>query len=457
MTESSEPRSPGQITLQLAKLAWPIIGLNALQVLALAVDTAMVGRTPQAEAALTGMGYASQLAWLLMVAMIGLTVGTVAFIARAHGAGQDDRVEHILQQSIQLTIVLGVVVGIVGNLIAVPLMMALGAEGAAMEAGLAYFRPLVAFTVFSYLNILFAAALRGVGDTRAAFFVSLAMNGINVFLNYGLILGNYGLPALGIQGAAIGTVIAQACAVVLMVLWLRRGHLPGMQPRLRLASVDLPLARDLFRVGWPAAADMLVLNAAFLSIIGMLGRLDQPAVAAHGVGLRVQALAFVPGMSIGQAVGAMVGNALGAGRVAEARKVLWSGIGLCLAVMTPLGLILIALASPIVTLFGIEAGSPIHGYAIQWMELLGWSMPVVGVYIAIGGLLQGAGATRVSLKINAITTFFGQIPLSAILGFAFALGPWGVWAAFPLTFVVKMIWGFIAYRRDTWAKTGTTA
>lgn len=458
MSDAPDPdRTQLELTGRLVSLAWPIVGLNMLQVLALAVDTAMVGRTPQAEAALTGMGYASQLAWLLMVAMIGLTVGTVAFIARAHGAGDDDRVAHILQQSVQLTVVLGILVAIVGNVLAVPMMWSLGAEGAAMDAGLAYFRPLLVGTTFTYLNILFAAAPRGVGDTRAAFFVSLAMNAINVVLNYGLILGNYGLPALGIQGAAIGTVIAQACAVGLMIAWLARGHLPGMTPRLRLAMLDLPLARDLLRVGWPAAADMLVLNAAFLSIIGMLGRIDQAAVAAHGIGLRVQALAFVPGMSVSQAVGAMVGNALGAEHVGEARRILWSGVMLCTAIMTPLGLLLIGLADPIVVLFGVEAGTPMHDFAIAWMELLGWSMPVVGVWIAFAGLLQGAGATRTSLGINAATTFVAQIPLSAVLGFAVGLGAWGVWAAFPLAFGVKMVWGYIAFRREKWAMTGASA
>src|SRR5690606_37459411 len=100
-------------TRRLFALAWPIIGLNVLQVLALAVDTAMVGRTANAELALTGMGYAGQLIFLLMVAMIGLTVSTVAFIARAKGAGDLDRARHILQQSVQLTCLLGVVVAVV--------------------------------------------------------------------------------------------------------------------------------------------------------------------------------------------------------------------------------------------------------------------------------------------------------------------------------------------------------
>ena len=297
-----------QITKRLVDLAWPIIGLNVLQVLALAVDTAMVGRLDDAETALTGMGFAGQMVFLLMVAMIGLTVGTVAFIARAHGAGDSERVNHIFRQSTQLTVVLGIFVAVLGNLFAVPFLHVLGADEASMDSALAYLRPLLLGTAFNYLNILFAAVLRGVGNTRLAFVVAVVMNGLNVLFNYGLILGSYGLPQLGIFGAAIGTVLAQICAALLMVFLLHRNAVPGVRPALAPQAVDRALAADLFRIGWPAGMDMVVLNAGFLTIIGLLARVDGVTVAAHAIGLRVQALAFVPGMSISQATGALVGT-----------------------------------------------------------------------------------------------------------------------------------------------------
>ncbi len=447
----------GSITKRLFDLAWPIIGLNVLQVLALAVDTAMIGRTPNPEHALTGMGYGSQLVFLLMVAMIGLTVGTVAFIARAKGGGDDARARHILHQSVQMTGILGVIIALVGNVLAEPMLLALGADHNTLEPALDYLRPLLFGTVFYYLNILFAAALRGVGNTRLAFVVGLVMNGLNVVFNYGLILGNYGLPALGNTGAALGTVLAQACAMALMIVLIRRNAVPGLGISLRLAPVDRPLVKQLIGVGWPAAADMLVLNAAFLSIIGMLGRIDQAAVGAHSLGLRVQALAFVPGMSISQAVGAMVGQALGAHDPPAARKVLRSGVILNALVMGTIGLVLIVFAAPLVAAFGVAPSSPMTGYAITWMQLLGYAMPLVGVYIGFTGLLQGSGATRISLKINFVITVFIQIPASFVLGFTLGLGAWGVWFAFPAVVVFKLAWAYVAYRSDVWAKTGATA
>jgi MATE family multidrug resistance protein len=252
-------------------------------------------------------------------------------------------------------------------------------------------------------------------------------------------------------------VLAQACAVGIMVVVLRHHAVPELTLDARLERLDRPLVRKLVRVGWPAAVDMLVLNAAFLSIIGMLGRIDQAAVAAHSVGLRVQALAFVPGMSISQAVGAMVGQALGGHDVAAAKKVLHSGIVLNATLMGALGLLLIIFDDPIVGLFGVDPTSTLHTLSVEWMHLLGYSMPIVGVYIGYTGLLQGAGATMVALRINLWSTMVVQIPASYILGFTFGLEAWGVWFAFPAVFVIKLAWVVIEYRRERWAKTGTDA
>ncbi len=437
------------ISRRLVRLALPVIGLNVLNVLALTVDTIMLGRIPDAEVALTGLGFAVQILFLLMVAMLGLTVGTVALVARAHGARKPDQVNHTFAQSVQLTVLLSVVVAVVGNLLAEPILVLLGAGPESVGAGLDYLRILLAGVVFNYLNILLIAVMRGVGNTRLPFFVALLMNLLNAGLNYGLILGNYGLPALGIQGAAIGTLAAQAFAVVVMALLIKQGRVPGLALSTRPRPIDGALARRLVGIGTPAAMDMVVFNAGFLSIIGMLGHIDEVAVAAHGIGLRVQALAFVPGMSIGQATAAMVGNALGAKKPDEARAVARSAMVLCAVIMTALGGIFIIGASPMLTLFDIQPGTPLAGYSITWIRLLGLCMPLVSLYIALGGVFQGSGKTRIPLRINVIATV-AQIPMSAILGFGLGLGTLGVWAAFPMALGMKSVMGISAYRKNRW-------
>lgn len=431
-----------------------MIGINVLSVFTLAVDTAMCGRLPNSETALKALGFATQIVFLLLVAMMGLTVGTVALVSRAYGAGEHKRVNHLLVQSTQLTFIVGVVVGGIGFVVAPQILMVLGATGAVIEQGARYLRPLMLGATFYYMTILYAAVMRGVGNTRIPFFCALAANALNVFLNYCLILGNFGFPALGVRGAAISTVIAMFVNMMLLAGVFRRGVLPNLLLPLRLEPIDRPLARELYRIGAPAALDMVILNAGFLSLIGFLGRIDEIAVAAHGIGLRVQGLAFVPGLAVSQATGAMVGQALGAGDVDRARAITRASIALCCAIMTVLALIFVFAAYPLVHVFDVRAHTALEAYSVQWLRLLGYTMLPVGVHIALVGLLQGAGATSTSLRINIVTTLALQIPLGALLGFGFHLGALGVWLSMPLAFVSKAALEYLAYKRERWAVTG---
>lgn len=453
-----EPESSRTTTRRLLDLALPMVGINVLAVLTLAVDTIMCARLEDSENVLAALGFATQIIFFLMIAIMGLTVGTVALVARAFGAQDLARVNHVVGQSTVLTVLLSVAVGIGGNLVAGPLLSALGASDEVVAIGLDYLRPLLAGTVSYYLMLLYSGVLRGVGNTRLPFQVALLTNVINVVLDYGLILGELGMPALGVRGAAIGTIIAYSVNVGITVLVLRRGAIAGLRARIwpiiRGRSIDKALAKVLFRIGAPAALDMLILNVGFLAIIGMLGRIDEVAVAAHGVGLRIQALAFVPGLGIAQATGALVGQALGASNVWRARATVRASVFLCALVMSTLGFLFIAAAYPIVGIFDVQPGTQLETYAIEWMRLLGYSMPPVGVHIAFVGMLQGAGATNTSLHINVLGTFLVQLPLGYVLGFPLGMGPFGIWLSFPISISVKAGLAWLAYRRGRWARVG---
>ena len=420
----------------------------------LVVDSALCGRLPNPEPVLAALGYAIQLVWLLLVAMLGLLVGTIALVARAHGAQDHARVDHVVEQSTMLTALFGVAVGVLGAVFAVPLMRAMGASREVAALGGEYLRPLMLGTPFAYLTLLYTGILRGVGNTRVPFLCAIVANVINVVLNYGLVLGHFGMPAIGVRGSAIATVCAQFANLIILLVVLRRGAVPGFAPKLRRVRIDRALASELVRVGWPAALDFLVLNAGFLTVVGLLGYIDQVTVAAHGLGMRVQSLAFVPGMSISQATGALVGMALGAGDVPRARAVLRSSIGLCLAVMTALGLVIFIAAPALIAVFDVADGTPLATYTVMWMHLLGYCMVPAAVHVAIVGLLQGSGATRTSLRINIYTTLGLQVPLAALLGLALDLGAFGVWLSIPLALVAKAAWAYLAYRSGSWAVTG---
>ncbi|MBD89713.1 MAG: hypothetical protein CL940_05220 [Deltaproteobacteria bacterium] len=432
-----------------------MVGLNLLQVLALAVDTAMCGRLENAEHALSALGFATQVIFLLMVAMIGLTTGNVALVARAFGAKDHDRVNHLFRQSTLLIIYLAIAVAVLGNLAAPAILRALGASEIVLELGLDYLRPLLTFSVVYYLSILYGATLRGVGNTRLAFESAILQAGLNILLNYGLILGNLGMPSMGVEGAAYGTVISQAVGVAVLLWRIHGGAVPGVRMPVPFQRVDKGVARDIWRIGWPAAMDMVILNAGFVAVLGMVSWHDELAVAAHAVGLRVQTFAFVPGLAVARAAGAMIGNALGAQDPGQARALARLSMQSCGGLMTVLGLLLLVLARPILTVFDIPPNTPLADYTVEWITILGAGMPITGIWIALAGMLQGAGHTMSSLRINAFSTLAIQIPLCWVLGSLMGMGPFGVWLAFPIGFVFKAILGFIAYRAGAWAETSS--
>ena len=442
---------------ELIRMSLPVIGLNLLNVTAVIVDAIMCGHLPNGEEALTALGFAGQISFLMVVIMMGITVGAVALVARAHGARARDRVQHLLQQSVQLTLILGVVAGALGVLATRPRLWMLGATPAVEDAASSFLTPIMAATVLGYLNILLGAVLRGVGNTRLALRVAIAVNVVNVLVNSVLIFGMGPVPSFGLPGAAYGTIFAQTVGVLLTVYLLRAGAEPALELRLSWAPLDLPLAKELLRVGAPAALDMMIMNAALFVIIALLGRAEPLAVAAHGIGMRLQSVAFVPGLSIAQATGALVGQSLGGGNIPRVREVVRASAWLAAGILSALGVLIVVFASPLIALFGAHPGTVLGELTYEWMVLLALGMPLVGAHFAFVGLFQGSGATNTGLAINALTVFFFQIPLSLLLGPVLGWGPLGIWIAFPASYGMKLLLELWAYRRGRWAKVGVHA
>jgi len=439
---------------QLLKLAGPIVGLNMLNVLMLAVDSALCGRLPHPEQTLAAIGFSHQVIFLLMVAMLGLLVGTIALVARAHGGGDTSRLNHLVVQSTQLTIFIGIVVAIAGAILAEPILRVLGASDEVATLGGGYLRPMMLGAPFFYLGQLYAGILRGVGNTRIPFVLALGANAVNALLNYCLVLGKLGFPSLGVTGSALGTVTAQFLNVAALVFILRRGAIPSLRLPLSPRRVDPGVVRSLFRVGWPAALDTLILSVGFLTALAMLGRIGEVTVAAHGLGMRVQAIAFVPGLGIAQATSAMIGQSLGAGNVERARQITRASIALSVGMMSALAISIMILSIPIVRSFDVGQGTSLESHSVACMRILGIAMVPRGATMAFAGLMQGAGATRISLRINFWTTLALQVPLAWLLGFGLHLDALGVWLSFPLAFAARAGLGYIAYRRQRWAVTG---
>lgn len=449
------PSPPTSMMGPLVKLALPMVGITLLQVSMYFVDMAVCARLPAAGAQLAGLAISFQLLFLLQVAINGLLIGSVVMVARAKGAGDVARIETVTNQALTFVLAVSVVITLLGSVAAEPILVALGARGPVLAAALEYLRPLFYGVVFTYVCTLFGALFNGLRDTRTPFIAALVANALNAVLGIGLVLGKFGLPALGITGAALATVIASAFNAVQLFLALRRKAIPGLRFA-RWRDIDWGLARQVLKIGAPAALHLLVLNAHGLSMVAMIAHFDQISIAAHGVGIRVQTFVFLPGVAIMNTASAMIGRALGGGDAAQARRITRDAVVLSLVCMTALGGAAILAEGPIFAFLGVAADSTLGELSSDWIRIVGLGAIPAAVHVGYASALQGSGASGTNLLVTLAAVAL-QIPLAWVLGYHAGYGAHGVWMALLVSYVLRACFAALAYRLGRWAIVGVDA
>ena len=429
-------------------LAWPIMVSNLLQTLTTTVDVIMVGSLgAEAPAAVAAVGFGGQFIFLFFSVMISVSAGTIALVARAMGAQDLAQANHILKQSLVLGAILSLPLTLVGLLFAEPILAGFGAAPDVVDLGGAYIRIISLVVFFQFIGFLGSAALRGVGDTVTPLWIGVLVNVVNFAINVNLIFGNAFVPRLGVPGAAIGTSISYIVGALLLVgIFLRGKH--KLMLNLRGTWVHMDTVKRIFRIGWPAALEQILLQLAFLIWVGMVVVFGTEVLAAHQIGLRIQSFAFMPGFGFAIAATALVGQNLGARAPEAAEKSGWEAAKLSVAVMSLTALGIFLLAEPIARAF---IGDPsVVAFSVTFIRIHAVSIPAVGVFFAIDGALRGAGDTRFPLLTSLSGIYIVRIPLSIVFGFILGLGIVGVWIPLVIEYWYRAAVISNHFRRGKW-------
>ena len=424
---------------------------NLLQTLMTTVDIILVGSLgDEAPEAVAAVGLGGQFLFLFFSIMIAVSAGTIALVARAVGAEDPRGAEHVLKQSLVLGAILSVPLTLVGVVLARPILETFGAEAVVVDLGTAYVR-IVSLTVFfQFIAFLGSSALRGAGDTVTPLWIGALVNVVNVALAVTLIFGNGPVPRLGVVGAGIATAFSYVVGAALFLSVFLRGR-----GRLRLHArgpwVDLPTVRRIFRIGWPAALEQILLQVAFILWVGMVVGFGTDVLAAHQIGLRIQMFAFMPGFGFAIAATALVGQNLGAKRPERAEASGWEAARWSVGIMgtTALG---IFLAAPWLARVFI-ADPEVIDWTVTFIRIHATSIPAVGLFFAIDGALRGAGDTKFPLLASMTGTWGVRVPLSFVLGFLLPFGIVGVWVALVVEYWVRATIITTYYRRGRWKAT----
>ncbi len=411
------------------------------------VNTYLVGHL--GAASLAGVGLASQWVMTAMVLFSAVGTGATALIARMVGARDWPTANRVLGQALAISFAIGV--GTAGALWlgAEPALRLLGAEEEAVAQGVPYLRLVSSVFMFSALMFIGNACLRGAGDTRTPLLVMTVVNLLNLGLSWPLVNGLWGLPQLGVEGAAIGAMVGRLAGGLLVLALLLRGRI-GLVLSARTWGPDLALSWRMLRIGLPAALEQFAFRMGMLAFVRAVAALGTASYAAHQVALSAESISFMPGFGFAVAATTLVGQGLGAKDPQRAEEDGFAAFYLSAALMSIMGLGFILFAPQLVGVFTedpqiIELGT-------MPLRLIGLVQPLLAAMMVFGGGLRGAGETTAPLLINGLGVWLVRVPAALLFTQVLTWGLTGAWIAMALDLATRGLLLFYRFRSGHWKK-----
>lgn len=453
----------GDLRKTVFLLALPVLGEQFLSFCIGFYDTWLSGRLG-AEAT-TAVGLAVYVNWLAIMLFALVGTGTTALVARHWGAGRFTDANEVTNRSISLALIVGAVVSVLIMAAAPGFASLLDMHGETGRIAVRYLRIDALGMCFTSLSLVGAAALRGTGDMRTPMLILGLTSIVNAVASTLFVFGIGPLPRLGldvallqpmgVDGIVAGTLFARATGGLLMLLVLSRGW-----SELRLSAAQMKprgeTSRRILRIGAPAALDGAVMwfgQLLFLMIIARLehGPLGDATFAAHVVGIRVEAITYLPAVAWGFAAATMIGQLLGAGDPRRATRAGHSAALQC-------GLL--ALIASFAFYFGagfiyelMHNDPSVHRIGTPALQLLAiFQIPSVMVIVYVTAL-RGAGDTRFPLWMTVIGVFGVRLPLAYWCGIHQGGGLWGAWIGMCADTSVRAVMGVVRFHGGRWAST----
>lgn len=431
----------GNILTSLTGLAVPIMATALVQTAYNLTDMAWIGMVGSDSVA--AVGAAGMYTWL-STGFVGLAkMGGQVQAAQAIGRGRPAQAERYGRGALQMALGLAVFYGIAANALAGPLIGFFHLNSAyTVDAAQGYLRIACGLIVFAYLGQTLTGLYTAAGNSRTPFIANCIGLFLNLFFDPVLILGLGPMPTLGVRGAAIATVSAQATVFLVLVLAARRDKLLSGQLRI-WRPTPLNYFGRIARIGLPAALQDMIYCGISMILTRFVTGWGDAAVAVQRVGGQIESLSWMTAQGFGTAINAFTGQNFGAGNFERVRK----GYRTASLIMLVWGLfttcLLIFGAAPIFSIFIHEAEVIPSG--ASYLRIIGVCEMFMCVELMTVGAMSGLGRTLEASVITISLTAM-RIPLAMFLG-GTPLGLDGVWWALSISSISKGILFYIVYNR----------
>ncbi|MDD5529094.1 MAG: MATE family efflux transporter [bacterium] len=436
----------GSVIKQLVHFSIPMLLTNLLQAMYEIVDAMWVGKLI-GHKAFAAVSVTMPIFFLLLSAMIGLTIATTILAGQAFGSKNMRLLSKVLTNSFLGTGLICVVISAIGIIFSENLLTLVNTPPEIRKDAHTFFVIMVAGIVPMFGYNWFSGVLRGLGDAKTPLYLLIVSSLINITLVPVLIKGVGPFPALGITGAALGTIISSIIMLFVAYFFVLRKH-PLLNIRKWDFALDKEIWRKIFVIGIPVSLQMIVVSLSGTLIMSLVNTFGVQMTAAYGIGMQLDQLAFMPAMAIGMSVSSMVAQNLGAKRYDRVREITKLSILLSLAMSLVFFIIFYTFPTQVASFFTKE--SSVLVLTKEYIRIVSFTYFIFSIMFALQGVVRGAGDTMYMLIFGLIGFVGVRYPLAYALTKFTTMREYGIWVAILISTFVGLVLNYWYYRSGRW-------
>jgi len=424
----------GNIWANIWYMSWPMLIIMLLNFLVGVVDVYVAGLIgPEVQAA---VGFVSQILFLTIIIANAISIGSLALVARAVGAGDSGKAVEIARQAMMFGGIVAVAVTVSGLVLYEEIVTLTGFPPEIRAMAGSFLRVYALALGANYLLIISNSIFRACGEVKKPLMTMTAVSAINILLNFVLVFGLFPFPKLGYIGIAVASALSVMVGTMMNLLFFRFGSWAGIYKRPWVLSVEM--IKKMLRISWPAALLQIAWNAGSIILYNVLSRLGDAsitALAAITSGFRIEGVIFLPAFALNMAASVLIGQNLGAGNPQRAEKVGWK-IGMTgVVLMSSMALVIFIFAQRIAAAF--TNNPAVLAETVRYLRFNMLSEPFMALSVVLGGGLQGAGDTRGTMWVVGTAMWLIRLPLAYVFALVLGYGASGVWIAMVVSMVIQ--------------------
>lgn len=432
-------------------MAWPAMLESFFTAFAGLVDSLMV--SSMGSHAVAAVGLTTQPKFLGLSLFIAANVSISALVARRKGQGKREEANNIFATFLIFILLAAVVLSVFLVVLADPIIRLCGSEELTHDSAVLYFRIIMGGMIFNVVQMGVNSAQRGAGNTRITMRTNLVSNTVNIIFNYLLIQGHCGFPALGIQGAALATVLGTVVASIMSVLsvWKKDNFVSIPFIFSQKIKPSLEAFLNIIKVGYSVFAEQVLMRIGFMLTAIMAAKQGTDAMAAHQVGMNIMGLSFSFGDGLQATAVALIGYSLGAKQPERAKEYgrTCRMIGGVIAVL--LAVVYFSGAGFLMRLF-FEGEEHIVSIGVSIMHVIIFVVMLQIAQVIYMGCLRGAGDTLYTAVASTISVTLVRTAGSWFFGYVLGMGITGIWFGVLADQLSRFLFGSIRFRRGKWTE-----